>query len=205
MAFDAFGFGDPSNPALAEADALEMNVRMVSGMMGAVSSAALMLTRDSDKCCADAANLHGVAAEAIRAVTALRDVQGTIQHLLTAVVDVARRTRLLALNAAIEAARAGSAGAGFGVVANEIKVLSDESNGIISRIRTEVVGVGEAVDRAVGGIGRIDGGLDSLIGSLTQVHAQVAEQKDTTAAVLAIMQEAEQVVVRMAEAMRSPP
>lgn len=48
--------------------------------------------------------------------------------------DIANETKMLGLNAAIEAARAGDAGRGFGVVAEEIRKLSDQSKSTVPKI-----------------------------------------------------------------------
>lgn len=48
---------------------------------------------------------------------------------------IAEETNMLGLNASIEAARAGNAGRGFGVVAEEIRKLSDQSKGTIPELK----------------------------------------------------------------------
>lgn len=57
-----------------------------------------------------------------------------INEILAFIKQIAEETKMLGLNAAIEAARAGEAGRGFGVVAEEIRKLSDESKETVTRI-----------------------------------------------------------------------
>jgi methyl-accepting chemotaxis protein len=57
----------------------------------------------------------------------LDSVADEIANVATLIASVASETKMLALNAAIEAARAGPAGAGFAVVANEIRLLAQRS------------------------------------------------------------------------------
>jgi len=59
-----------------------------------------------------------------------------INEILAFIKQIADETKMLGLNAAIEAARAGEAGRGFGVVADEIRKLSDESRETVVRIRS---------------------------------------------------------------------
>ncbi|MEN6461207.1 MAG: methyl-accepting chemotaxis protein [Syntrophomonas sp.] len=58
-----------------------------------------------------------------------------ISEVLVFIKQIADETKMLGLNAAIEAARAGEAGRGFGVVAEEIRKLSDESKETVIKIR----------------------------------------------------------------------
>lgn len=68
------------------------------------------------------------------AIADIRQASEKIIEVLHFITDIAGQTKMLGLNAAIEAARAGEAGRGFGVVAEEIRKLSDQSKDTANQI-----------------------------------------------------------------------
>jgi phosphate/phosphite/phosphonate ABC transporter binding protein len=66
----------------------------------------------------------------------LEEVAAEIDNLLAEIKDITGQINLLALNASIEAARAGNSGHGFTVVAEEIKELAEDTDGVTRQIQT---------------------------------------------------------------------
>jgi methyl-accepting chemotaxis protein len=82
-----------------------------------------------------------------REIDALKDFSNNIGDIIVSINSIAEQTNLLALNAAIEAARAGEAGKGFAVVADEIRKLAEQTNNETGKIENLISTIQNEVDR----------------------------------------------------------
>ncbi|MDH5592715.1 MAG: methyl-accepting chemotaxis protein [Gammaproteobacteria bacterium] len=107
----------------------------------------------------------------------------SVFSLLDDVKDIATQTNLLALNAAIEAARAGEAGRGFAVVADEVRKLSkksddfsEEINFLAKEVKNTLVSASEVINRVVSADMNVALNGKKKVEGMSEVMAEISVQ-----------------------------
>ena len=186
-------------------------VEMSSAMEKTGQESAQIVYQSLNEMFSTVASIHAIhesAQETVGLMNGLMELSGQIHKILDAVGEISRQTNLLALNATIEAARAGHAGVGFSVVAEEMRKLSDVSHDsvqtigkLIRDIQQAITNVNQKMEKDAGAVtdtverfqrvedslGQIQSGFDNLVEKSRTVSRSIVSGKESA---LKIQQEA---------------
>jgi hypothetical protein len=131
---------------------------------------------------------------ACKSIEALSKVATEIDGVTELIANITRQTALLALNAGVEAARAGTEGQGFAIIAREIRLLADQTSdatnkigGLIREVQGSTVSAVAAVDDISKAIDRVSRSSESMTDAIkTQVGTTRVIAKNVDGTTLAV-------------------
>lgn len=149
-----------------------------------------------------ATTLQAAHAASRSAIASVEDLTGSIddiERVIKMIGAIATQTNLLALNATIEAARAGAAGAGFRVVANEVKQLSQQTQRAASEIVSSVRRIRERAQVNTSDVRNFDRSIKNIEDVFATVRTSIVTQGERTRRIETGSEE----IARLAEQVRT--
>jgi methyl-accepting chemotaxis protein len=159
--------------ATLEETAATMN-QVTALVQDSAQKAALMQTA-MDETHSRASEGGAVVRRTVEAMAGIEKSAGEIRQIIDVIDGIAFQTNLLALNAGVEAARAGEAGAGFAVVANEVRALAQRSADAARDIQALILASNQQVSQGVTLVDETGTLLQGIVTQIAAVNAQVAE------------------------------
>ncbi|OIN86828.1 MAG: hypothetical protein AUJ12_04230 [Alphaproteobacteria bacterium CG1_02_46_17] len=192
MARDSENNVKTSQIVSAAATEADSNVQTVAAATEELSASSSEIARQISSVAEKSSRASNEAANTNEKVNELNVLADSIGEVVGAIKAIAEQTNLLALNATIEAARAGEAGKGFAVVADEVKKLATETASKTGEIDTRVARIQEAIRNSAEAMMRIIRDVQEIDHATSTVASAVEEQNAATAEIGRNVSEASQ-------------
>ncbi len=113
--------------------------------------------------------------ETLQEMEALHQRSNVIRKAVSQIIGIAEKTHMLSLNASIEAAKAGTAGKGFSVVAQEIRKLADLTRTVSDQVSAVIRDNNRGVEKGVSRIKGLGTGFSEIVERSEEIRTMVAE------------------------------
>lgn len=187
-----------SEQVSAMSNKLESQSQEVSETSKDVLDATIDINNNSNKCVEHTNNVRGNIDKvndsmnfSIDKIDDLIEKSTDISQVVIAIQNIANQTNLLALNASIEAARAGDSGLGFGVVAEEIRKLAEDSERFSREIEDTIKDMNELVEEVTSAISTVDSDFRESEESTNEMIHLISEISNISDKVLETMKDIE--------------
>lgn len=169
------------NEVIAEVVSLQQHMSKAaalayeSGFQGDTAVRQLLLQADESKTQITAVNER---------ILQLSDITQSIEGLLQLMGQLSKKIKVLSLNATIEAVRAGAAGAGFKVIADEIRRLAEQSNASIEKSAEMTAYIVEEVHAAIAAVQGVLPTYNQMVGEVHTVHHVIHTMRERSEMVM---------------------
>ena len=177
--------------------AMEEAARMSAGLDGTISQ----IEQEISTAFASFSELAETAKTARTSATSLTQHTQSIEKIVKLIQSIADQTKILALNALIEAASAGKAGAGFSVVATEMKHLATQTESATMEIGSLLGAIGARWQEAIATYQTMIDKYEALRDTAGSVRKTLADQSRDVTAIAGCIDETAQSSSASAEAM----
>ena len=120
-------------------------------------------------------SFHTQIQETLMEMEALYQRSVVIRKAVSQIIGIAEKTHMLSLNASIEAAKAGAAGKGFSVVAQEIRKLADLTRTVSDQVSSTIRDTNRGIEKGVGRIKGLGTGFVEIVKRSEEIRMMITE------------------------------